>query len=282
MMLRIPSQKGVALAMLMWFVAALSLLVVALVAQSRLDVRLAQLHRDQAIAAAVGDGAVQLGMDRWYATKIGGTKRGWSQTNVMLGGISAQVTVVSLSGLIDVNTAPPGLLVKAFTVAGKVPMERAEALAQRVVNYRNPPRQQGRLKYNPHFDVLEDLLRVPGIGRELLERLRPVMYGAGTGQPGVNVGFAPPAVLAVLGADADQAQRIVSARGGDGANMGGFGFAREFQSTRHIMMYRVDAVVNVNEKQFLRRCWVKIGRSAQGVLPWHIYRREPPRLLSTG
>lgn len=275
-------QSGVALAMLMWFVAALSLLVAALVAQSRLDVRLTQLHRDQAIAAASGDGAVQLAMDQWYAAKNNAAKQGWMQVGIHFDDRDIQVTIVSLSGLIDVNNAPPELLTKAFAIAGNVPMEQAEVLARRVVNYRKPSLQDDKHQRNRHFDTLEDLLRVPGVGRDLIERLRPVMYGASTGQPGVNIGFAPPEVLAVLGADADQARRLVNARGGDGVNLGGSGFATDFQSTRHMLLYRVDAIVNVNGKQFLRRCWVKMGRSAQGMLPWRIYRREAPRLLSTG
>ena len=51
-------QRGVALAMLLWMLAALTLLVSGVVFQSRTDVQLTRLHLDQARAQAAAQGGV--------------------------------------------------------------------------------------------------------------------------------------------------------------------------------------------------------------------------------
>ena len=53
-------QEGVALAIVVWFLAAMSLLVSGIVFQARVDTRLAQLHAASAKAMSAGDGAIQL------------------------------------------------------------------------------------------------------------------------------------------------------------------------------------------------------------------------------
>ena len=53
-------QQGVAIAMVAWFLAAMSLLVVGIVSEAQNDVRMAQLHSSKARAIAAGDGAIQL------------------------------------------------------------------------------------------------------------------------------------------------------------------------------------------------------------------------------
>ena len=54
------SQRGVALAVVVWFIAGMSLLVAGIVSQARVDIQLAQLHLFRAQAEAAGDGAIHL------------------------------------------------------------------------------------------------------------------------------------------------------------------------------------------------------------------------------
>ena len=54
------SQKGVALAIVVWFIAGMSLLVAGIVSHARVDTQMAQLHVARAKAVAAGDGAIQL------------------------------------------------------------------------------------------------------------------------------------------------------------------------------------------------------------------------------
>ena len=53
-------QKGVALAIVVWFIAGMSLLVAGIVSHARVDTQMAQLHVGRAKAVAAGDGAIQL------------------------------------------------------------------------------------------------------------------------------------------------------------------------------------------------------------------------------
>ena len=55
-------QQGVALAIVVWFIAGMSLLVAGIVAQARVDTQMAQVHVARAKAVAAGDGAIQLMM----------------------------------------------------------------------------------------------------------------------------------------------------------------------------------------------------------------------------
>ena len=53
-------EAGVALAIVVWFIAGMSLLVAGIVAQARVDTQLAQIHADRARVTAAGDGAIRL------------------------------------------------------------------------------------------------------------------------------------------------------------------------------------------------------------------------------
>ena len=55
-------QRGVALAVVMWFIAGMSLLVAGIVGHARVDLQLAQVHVARAKAVAAGDGAIRLAL----------------------------------------------------------------------------------------------------------------------------------------------------------------------------------------------------------------------------
>ena len=51
-------QRGVALGIVVWFIAGMALLVSGIVSEARVDTRMAQLHYFRAQAAAAADGAI--------------------------------------------------------------------------------------------------------------------------------------------------------------------------------------------------------------------------------
>ena len=55
-------QRGIALAIVVWFIAGMSILVAGIVAQASVDTRMAQVHVARAKTAAAGDGAIMLMM----------------------------------------------------------------------------------------------------------------------------------------------------------------------------------------------------------------------------
>ncbi len=74
-------ESGVALGIVVWFIAGMALLVSGIVSEARIDTRLAQLHYFKAQAAAAGDGAInlalaeQIGQKCRYPDDTGGVAR---------------------------------------------------------------------------------------------------------------------------------------------------------------------------------------------------------------
>ena len=58
----VEPQRGVALGVVVWFIAGMALLVSGIIAEARIDTRMAQIHYFRAQAAAAGDGAINLAL----------------------------------------------------------------------------------------------------------------------------------------------------------------------------------------------------------------------------
>ncbi len=261
-------QQGVALAIVVWFIAGMSLLVAGIVAQARVDTRMAQVHVARAKAAAAGDGAIQLMMVDLMTSR--------SEAGVLpvgryrLGEMEATVSLVPAAGLIDINRAQPEVLVALFVLAGRLPEEQARLLAESVVKSRAAVGPGRRL------DAIEDLLRLPGASRTLLDSVRDLIV-VGDSVQGSNWALAPEEVLEVLArADPAQADAVRARRGGTG--VGGARMAGG-QTASRSGSYRADAIVRYGDKTWLRRRWISIETSSSTALPWRFTRTEPPRVL---
>ena len=265
-------QHGVALAIVVWFIAGMSLLVAGIVAQARVDTHLAQLHVARAKVVAAGDGAIQLMMvDLMTAQAAGGEL---PAGNYQLGDIEVRVVLVPSSGLVDLNSAPVEVLAALFGLAGGLGAEDAQWLAQSVVESRSPGADQGGIKY----DAIEDLLRLPGASRALLDAVRDFIVVSAAGQGATDWSLAPEALLQVLAkADPAQADSVRSRRGSAAASdpraAGGPGGVTA-------SAYRADAIVRYGDTLWLRRRWVALGASPATALPWYTTRTEPPRVLA--
>jgi general secretion pathway protein K len=113
------SQSGVALAIVVWFIAAMSLLVAGIVAQAKVDTRMAQSHVARAHAVAAGDGAIQLMLAAIQSNQIKGYRgRGVPQLDFEIGEQKVSVSLVPVGGLIDLNGASKELLVELFAGSG--------------------------------------------------------------------------------------------------------------------------------------------------------------------
>ena len=55
-------QQGIALGVVVWFIAGMALIVSGIVSEAKVDTRMAQLHYFRAQAAAAGDGAINLAL----------------------------------------------------------------------------------------------------------------------------------------------------------------------------------------------------------------------------
>jgi hypothetical protein len=258
-------QRGVALAVVVWFIAGMSLLVAGVVLSARTDARLAQLHLARAQATAVGDGAVNLLLadvkEGLFSSEGGGR---FAQQRYLLGDWQVDVVAVPMEWLGNINAASPALLANALQLSGAANAGSAEQLADAVVQWRSgaPGVPASR------FEALEDLLDVPGMNRATWDVVRDFVAvptgGAGLSGPDNRSrralqrlrGLTPESRAAVGLSDTDRG----AGRSGSGS-------------------YRVDAIVLIGDTRWLRRRWVTMSAGQSG-LPWRVLRTEPARIIS--
>jgi len=277
-------QRGVALAIVVWFLAAMSLLVAGIVFQSKVDARMAQAHVARAKAVAAGDGAIQLMLAALKSNQLKSFRgRGVPVLAFEVGEQAVEVFLVPTSGLIDLNGASRELLSKLFFSSGSVEKAEAQLLADNVVKWRSKivpgTRQVAK------FLSIEDILRVDGIGRMLFEGIRDSVVVGQVSRSGVDWQSAPPSVLGILAdGNAAMVSSIVEERGGGLVPSKTLprGLNPRFQSAGSGGEYRVDAVVTVGDKNWLRRRWVSMGSTGKGLLPWRFTGTEAARAVAIG
>ena len=132
-------QSGIALAILLWFLAAMSILVAGIVFQARMDIKLAQLQIGQAKAQAAGDGAIQLALADLITREQEGefNSRRIHSSEFVLSDAQVTVRIVPVAGLVNLNLAPQELLAVLFTDGGEPDEGRGEDLAANVVEWRS-------------------------------------------------------------------------------------------------------------------------------------------------
>lgn len=272
-----PIPRGMALLAVLWIVAALSVIAVGLTRSLRDETRAAVLARQQVQALALGDAAIQIALQAFVARRE--PLRRVTTADVVFQGVSMQVRLMALNGLVDLNTASQPLLQRLFAVAGEVAPETADRLAQALVQWRqqrDPGGAPRRLK------APEDLLRLPGVDYDLYARLAPLLTVDARGSGRINPMMAPVGVLAVLAGNVDVANQVARARdtGQVGVDTSMFDasllentVSRRFRAVASVPM--ADAgVVHVIRDIALD------ARSPDGA-PWHIFgsgtRIEPAR-----
>ena len=134
------SQGGVALAILVWFLAAMSILVAGIVMQARVDIKLAQLHATRARVEAVADGAIQLALADLMLLEVEGEFSGRAVNHGAhsLGGLDVSVSFTPLTGLVDLNQATEDLLFRLFSAIDDVDETAAYELSVNVLKWRSP------------------------------------------------------------------------------------------------------------------------------------------------
>ncbi|MFK7831530.1 MAG: hypothetical protein AB8B57_17285 [Congregibacter sp.] len=266
-------QSGVALAIVVWFIAGMSLLVASVVLSARNDVRLAQLHVGRAQATAAGDGAIALLLadirDGQFAGD-GARGAGLAQQQYQLGEHSVTVVAVPIEWLVDLNTAPQSLLVNAMQSSGGFTPDDAESLAAAVVQWRSGT-AGGRAS---RFEATEDLLSVEGMNRASWDSIRDFVgiaqgraaLASLSGRAGQSLSaleaLRPASRVQQPGLMAPDARPPGSSRGASGG-------------------YRVDALLEVGDRFWLRRRWITMSGST-GFLPWRVERTEPVRIVQRG
>ena len=256
---------------MLWFIAGMSLLVAGIVSQARVDTHMAQLHVARAKVVAAGDGAIRLRLAELLTARGSPAGEGSDAGGgyYRLGEDEVRVTLVPVAGLIDINSAAPEVLLGLFLQAG-VEQDEAQALAENVLQSRSPAAAPGAPGGSGRLEAMEDLLRVPGMSRSLLDAVRDFIVVGTPAQGGMNWSVAPDEVLAVLDRVDETRAAGVRARQGATAGNGAPVLARA---------YRADAVLRYGGRNWLRRQWIEMSAASGGELPWSVVRTEPPRVL---
>jgi general secretion pathway protein K len=273
-------QRGIALAIVVWFIAGMSLLVVGMVSHVRVDTQMAQAHVARAKAVAAGDGAIQLMLaDRLLNVDSAAGGAAALRGKYRLGNAEVTVTLYPATGFINIDTAPQKLLAALFLTVGQVSEGEANALADNVVKWRGGlAGTDGRQSRVHRFEAIEDLLRVEGMHRTLFDAIRDFIVVGQGGGGATDWVAAPAGLLPVLEqinpgeVGAVGRRREQMARANSAAGSADYGPAQSLSGS-----FRADAVVKYGDQEWMRRRWVSLETSAGSSLPWHFTRTEPPR-----
>ena len=266
-------QSGLALIAVLWMVAALSIIVMGLVQAVRSEVKLTSASSDMVVAHAIGDAAIHLILQKMVAETSPPGRL--SVVPIQYQSSAVNVEILPLNGLIDINLAPKGLLAQLFAVAGKVPPDVAENLAQSVLETRSAKGAGGRER---GFDAIEDLLQVPGVDYDAYANIARLITADRPGTGKVNPMAAPEGVLLVL-AGGDPARAASVAAGRDAGQAGvdttttlateftDNATTRRFRLTARVPLPQGTAVVLISRS-------VDMGDGAQDGLPWRTFHVE--------
>jgi len=274
-------ERGVALAIVVWFIAGMSLLVAGMVSQARLDTRMAQLHVARAKAVAAGDGAIALMLaERLLVPRPGLAAANLMQDDYQIGDVSVSVTLFPEAAFVNMNSASHKTLSVLFESLAGLPLGQANLLADNVIKWRNGShRANNRKRIARDFKSAEDLLRVDGVNRTVFDAIRDYIVVGNNSGSVTDWTQAPEALLTVLEqVQPDEMQRILQQRETlPEADMDSSANTRRALSSA----FRADALVRYGDQYWLRRRWVSLGGAATGSqLPWRFKRTEPPRVYA--
>ena len=227
--------RGVVLVTVLWIMVGLSLLALTLAATVRTEATLARASGEAEQAYFFARGALEAVLYRLAYPDPDPRKQqalfpyagGMNHYRLSSRQMRCHLALMDEAGRLDLNAARPETLERLLRIVGASP-PRAEALAAAVAAWRTPgPRAGVTGSGRRPFRFVEELLQVPGMGRELLygrPRRQPdgrTVFQRGlmdfltvyTATSRVNVNYAAPEVLAALpGMGWEEARSLVAAR----------------------------------------------------------------------
>lgn len=270
--------QGIALVVVLWMLALLTVIAGSLVFSSRTELSMAGNLAATAQAEALADAGVykaiyelsrpQADLQRW---KGDGQVRLWS-----FQGAELKITILDESAKVDLNAATPVLMAGLFRALGVAEADAA-ALADAVVDWRDADDLRSlhgaeKADYiaagrdygpaNAPFETIEELRQVLGMSDDLFRLLEPLVT-VYSRLPGINVAAAPRQVLlAIPGATADQVDLFLQQRKvllDQGLPVPAFPGAQGYSSAATGSAYsiQVEAVLSDNAR-FLREAVVRV------------------------
>ena len=185
--------------------------------------------------------------------------------------------IIPAAGFVDVNSAAPEVLQALFQFGAGLEPAEAQRVAVNVVKWRSgKPAGSGSRRSRGEqgrFYSLEDMLRVEGVNRTLLDGIRDYAV-AGSWTSGTMDWSASPQAMMDLLAELNPGQAGAIAKRRDSMSAAGSG-----SRLRGGGVYRADALVSYGGRTWLRRRWLKMESAKGSTLPWKTMRTEAPRVV---
>lgn len=275
-----PPRRGMALLAVLWVVAAMALAATGLVQMVRNEVKSAGLQRQILIAGARADAFILLALQNIQASaKEPGGKL--QELTVKFDGTEGAVSVLPLSGLIDINSASVELLAEMYRHAGGLNAQEAQALAQATQTTRQVKNSKG---VQQNFDASEDLLQVPGMTYNLYAKLAHLVTAdIKNGNGRVNALTAPQGVLQILtGGNIARAFALSAQRNANATAVDTSFLKPEFVEMASSINLRLQTQVALPSDGFLQKTWsVYWGVDPRSGLPWRVLGKQQT-VLRTG
>jgi general secretion pathway protein K len=219
-------ERGIALLLVVWLLALLAIISVAITADARTSVRIARNLVDGAQVQSLADGGIW-----WAVARIADPDRAahlrpdGTPYQIVLDGHDLDITVQDERGKLDINAAPIEALAKLLGNIG-VDGDVANGLAQAVGRYRErqkalrstatastrTPVPTGPQTNEPPFRTVEDLRLIEGLTPEVYQRILAFVTVYST-EPRVNPMTAPREVLLSLpGIDTGAVEELLRRR----------------------------------------------------------------------
>lgn len=181
-------QSGMALVLLLWFLAALALLVTGLMGLSRQEVHAVRLQQGQAQASAVGDGVARMVAQGLILRDSNSPPL---QARIQMREFLVHIRIVPSTGFVDILSAEGPLLEQVFSRAAHIDQAQAQRLVSSIEQWRTADQNEGgRGRRGPSVFVLEDIMVVPGLTRDIFNKIRWFVC-AGCNSRGLNLEDAP-------------------------------------------------------------------------------------------
>ncbi|HKW55165.1 MAG TPA: hypothetical protein VJO12_15835 [Stellaceae bacterium] len=222
-------ERGIALLVVIWVLALLAVLIVGFSGDARTELLVARNHYESAGARAIADAGVSLAI---FGILDPAPEAQWPADGrlreVSYADGTIRIRIQDEGGKIDLNAAPPELLAGLLSTTGGLSAGDAGGLAQAIDAYRQAlqqteppagrrgtPRAMIRRQANA-FRVIEDLRLVPGVTREIYDRIAPfITVYSGVGD--IDPLTAPPEVLRSLpGVNPSEVEAFLAARARQG------------------------------------------------------------------
>lgn len=267
--------------LLLVMLASLTLLVTGVTGHARLDTRLTQALVQRAQAGSLMEGYAHVVLRDMTRASIEepAAPSGSFRKVYVDGDRRIEATVYPAAAFADPSAAAPEFAAQLFQHVGGVSGGQARGLAENLVEYLSTDaRGQTGTAGQRRLIVIEDLLQVPGMRRDVYEKMAPVIRIGGAARPAPDIARRE-LLPALKGGQSDVVAAGTSAgnrNAGGGRARPGVGLGGGLNGAYEIML----STTFVDGARYLRRISVQGARG--GAVPYSISRVHPVTAEAAG